>query len=228
MALLVFWALVAAPSPGRALRLEKLVDRLQAKYESTRTLVASFEQENRLKTLGTSQLSQGRVYIHKPGRVRWEYQSPEPQLLVSDGETFWVYTPRLKQVIVSPVGRAFASPTPATFLGGSGDLRKTFRFRLLESPRDGKGNYRLELIPREGSVHRTGGSIQKLTLVVGAKSFQILETAILDPMGNLTSVRFTRVEEGVELAPSLFRFQVPPDVEVVRPPRLPASPPAGR
>ena len=48
----------------------------------------------------------GRLLIKKPGKMRWEYTTPEKKLFVSDGVKIYSYIPQDKQVIVaSPAGR---------------------------------------------------------------------------------------------------------------------------
>ena len=49
--------------------------------------------------------SRGRVEFAKPGRMRCEYEAPEPSLVVSDGKTLWIYDPTAKEVQVL-AGRA--------------------------------------------------------------------------------------------------------------------------
>ncbi len=202
---------------AEALSLEALVGLIQVKYDSTESFSASFRQVNFYSSLGQERRSAGKLYIHKPGRFRWEYTEPEQQLLVSDGETFWVYTPRLKQVIVSPAREAYSSRTPMSFLAGRGNLREEFGFRLLEGPSEGKGNYLLELMPK-----RQESALDKLFLEVEPEGFKIVSVSVLEPLKNKITITFSEIEEGMLLSPSLFRFEVPPGVEVVRPPRLPA------
>ncbi|MEE9274164.1 MAG: outer membrane lipoprotein carrier protein LolA [bacterium] len=218
----------AAPGEDGPPGAEAIAERLQRKYERAGSLVADFEQENTLISLGRTTRSKGRFSLHKPGRIRFEYREPERQILVSDGKRLWIYTPRLRQVILADLERAAASPTPLLFLAGKGNLSESFRIKV-EEPGVGrrKGGawrrgqpHRLSLTPR-----RPDPRFQRLWLEVDPESFLILGVEFTDALGNRTRLRFTNIREGVEIPPERFTFKVPEDAEVVR---VPASPGGGR
>lgn len=238
-ALLIFAAALLnglAPGSGRAaepgedgpLGAEAIAERLQRKYERAGSLVADFEQENTLSSLGRTTRSKGRFFLHKPGRIRFEYREPESQLLVSDGKRLWIYTPRLRQVILADLEQAAASPTPLLFLAGKGNLSESFRIKVEEQGvgrRKGgawrRGQpHRLSLTPR-----RPDPRFQRLWLEVDPDSFLISGVEFTDALGNRTRLRFTDIREGVEIPPERFTFKIPEDAEVVR---VPASPRGGR
>ena len=49
--------------------------------------------------------------------MRWDYKSPAPQQIVSDGTSLWVYTPELNQVNKGNAPKALAGPA-GSFLAG--------------------------------------------------------------------------------------------------------------
>lgn len=225
---LLFLALAGAsalPAPmeeGARPEAERIIASLQEKYEGMESLRAFFEQKNELRTLGRTTTARGRLLLQKPGRLRLEYQEPEEQVLVSDGETFWLYTARFRQVMVSRPGRtALGGPAPLLFLAGKGDLRKNFDVVVEEVgvARRGGGVW------RAGHPHRIrlepkspGASFRRMWLEVEAGSFAIRSLAYEDNLGNKSRLRFSNLEEGVRIASEEFRFTAPPDVEVVRMP----------
>ena len=81
--------------------LDETVDAIQARYETVRDFAARFEQTTRPARLGASPvqkiISRGRVVVAKPARMRWSYESPEPSVVVSDGETLWIYDPVFRE-----------------------------------------------------------------------------------------------------------------------------------
>ena len=212
----------AAPKPETRPhpRTGEIVSRLQRKYETTQALSADFEQENHLRTLGRVTRAKGRFYLHKPGRIRAEYTEPEAQLVVSSGKRLWIYTPRLKQVIVSDLGGG-SSSLPLLFLAGKGDLRREFRVVLEDEgvpPRKGGAwragqPHRLSLQP----VNQAAG-FRKMWIEADPESFQITGVEYDDALGNKTRIRFTNMKEGAVLPPALFEFDIPPGVQVLRTP----------
>lgn len=216
-------AILLAAALSGAQDLESVVDGVQARYQETHFFQARFQQTSVLATLGEKRESGGRVFVRKPGMMRWEYETPERQFLVSDGVNFWVYTPRQKQVIVSRFGEAFRSKTPLSFLAGTGSIRNEFEVRWRDGPPGGEGEdpavYRLSLVPK--APHP---GLKELRLDVRRDDFLIVRSALVDPFDNITDIRFQEIRVDVDLSLELFRFQIPRGVEVIEPPRAPTAP----
>ena len=97
-------ALPMVPSGAAASSLEEAVGSVEAAYRRVQDLKATFQQAAFNRTMSQTVEARGTLYLKKPGRLRWEYVTPTPQELVSDGKTLWVYTPELKQVNVAEDG----------------------------------------------------------------------------------------------------------------------------
>ena len=202
-------------------RTDKIVSLLQRKYESTKTIVTKFQQENHLRSLGRTTRSIGRLSLRKPGHIRAEYTSPETQLVVSNGESLWIYTPRLKQVIVSHIKGSGVVSLPLLFLAGKGNLRREFRVTLEDEG----------IVPRQSGVWKAGQphrlSLEPIKPVAGFRgmwieadpvSSQITGIEYVDSLGNKTKIRFTDMKENAVVDSSLFEFEMPPGVDVLKAP----------
>jgi chaperone LolA len=189
--------------------LHRALDRLQERYESTRTLTADFRQTVEAATLATPLESHGTVAFEKPNHMRWNYAKPDEQVIVGDGDTLWIYQPEERQVIKAPLDKAFQATTPVTFLAGLGRLERDFDAAL---ERDEPERWLLRLVPKQDS------GIGTLRLVVRKKDASIDEARITDPLGTSTRIAFTNERRNVTLDAALFRFAPPPGVDVVRPP----------
>ncbi len=185
---------------------QTVVKKLQARYDSTTGFHADFKQEVESATLGQKVEAHGKVFFKKPGRMRWEFIDPE-QLLVSDGEFFWLYQPKENQVIKTPFAQAFYSNSPASFLLGVGRITQDFTPSL--QAQNAK-TYTLRLTPKKDPE-----AIGLLDLEVDAKTFDILQATIIDPIGNTTKVHFSNIDRKGPLDESLFRFTVPSGVDIV-------------
>lgn len=204
---------------AQPLPLEEIVAKVQEQYETHEDFKANFIQESLVKSLGKKQVAEGIVYFKKPGKMRWNYQKPTKQEIISDGKSLWNYRPEDKQVVVSPMTNAFQSKAPSTFLAGIGNLKKDFQARWSKEPSP-KENYSLELTPQEAQ-----GSLEKLFLLVDRESFKILQARIQDVMGNVTQISFSKIQFDNRLPDSLFTFTPPKGVEVFT---MPGASPAGQ
>lgn len=198
--------LAAGPSPASDADLARgLLRRVEERHAATADLVARFSQSYRSGLLGREVVERGVVSVKRPGRMRWEYKHPEPKLFVSDGRTFYFYVPADKQVIVAKQDdeRSLAG----RLLSGKGGLLDEFE-PTLEEPLE-EGVLRLKLTPRrqQPDVERAFVDVEP--------SGRIRSILLEDMQGNRTRFRFENVRENTGLPDRLFRFEVPPGVEVI-------------
>src|SRR5262245_5037633 len=99
---------------------------LQQKYDGVKDFSSDFAHVYRGGVLKKQLVAKGRLFIKKPGKMRWEYTEPEEKLFVSDGTKLYSYIPQDKQVIVSSVPQDDSAPVPTLFLAGKGNLMRDF------------------------------------------------------------------------------------------------------
>ncbi|MCK9285432.1 MAG: outer membrane lipoprotein chaperone LolA [Rhodocyclaceae bacterium] len=179
------------------------LDQINAFIAETRTAQGSFSQTVVAKSGRKPKQSSGTFALHRPGKFRWSYDKPYPQLLVSDGETFWSYDPDLNQVVTRKLGKSLGA-SPAALLAG-GDLESSFELK------DGGNADGLEWV--EATPRAQDASFQKVRIGLKNRLPQAME--INDNFGQTTLLRFTRFEPNSALAPGLFRFAVPKGADVV-------------
>jgi outer membrane lipoprotein carrier protein len=218
---LIFLAISFWPALGQAQTpsLDEIVTKVQQQYDTHADFKANFVQESLVKSLGRKQVSEGAVYFKKPGKMRWTYQKPFKQEIISDGKTLWSYRPDDKQVMVSQMSQAVQGKVPSTFLAGLGNLKLDFQARWGKEPSP-KENYYLELTPNEFQ-----GSLEKLFFLIDRENFRILQAKILDVMGNSTQIHFSKIQFDNRLSDSLFTFTPPQGVEVFY---MPGAAPSGK
>jgi outer membrane lipoprotein carrier protein len=212
------WAGRPAEAAGQALTVDALLARVQAQYDRITHLQARFRQETRLPGFDQVQIGEGRVWIQKPGRMRWDYSKPERQTIIADGDTLWIYLPEERQVIRDRVQTAMGTRTPALFLAGQGRLTEAFSAAGTGAPVAGEdGLFGLQLTPKEAAFPYT-----HVELGIDPQSYRVVRVTLVDPAGSATTMWFADIDTDSPIDPALFRFQVPPGVEVVPPPTFPA------
>lgn len=192
-------------------QLDQVVAGLQTAYASLADLQADFTQEAFNKSLGQSIAAEGTVYLKRPGKMRWEYRTPSPQHIVSDGRAIWVYTPELNQVNVGDAPSALAGPA-GSFLAGLGNVREEFWVRFLNpaARTDAAGNLVIDLTPKQPTPVLT-----RLILTIDGNDFLVRKAVLYDQFENTVTMRFTRVTANPGLADQLFTFAPPEGAAVV-------------
>lgn len=198
--LIIALAVVLAPVAAHA----GAVEQLRQFLDSTRTLKADFAQIVVGKGGRKPQQSSGAIAIARPGKLRWEIQKPYPQLMVGDGEKFWIYDPELKQVTVRKAGQAIGS-SPAALLSGSNELEKNF---TLKEAGEAEGMAWVEALPKAGD-----SGFEKVRL--GFASGELKGMELVDNFGQTTHIRFSRIERNPTLPLALFKFVPPAGADMV-------------
>ena len=193
-----------------------IVRKLQDRYDQTRAFKAQFRQEMKVASLGVSDEAAGTVVFKKPGKMRWDFQTPRPQQIVSDGATLWIYQPDDRQVLKAPFTGAFVSSTPVSFLLGVGRITDEFR----PQP-DARGCTATRLYVSLAA--KSSEDIGALAFGVDRTTFDIVEAAVTDPLGNVTTLTFSDIARNVEIPETTFEFQIPSGIDVITPPG--AAPP---
>ena len=191
--------------------LEEVVAGLEGTYGRITDLKADFTQVSNNKSLGQDIKAEGTVLLKKGGKMRWDYKSPSPQQIVSDGSSLWVYTPELNQVNKGDAPKALAGPA-GSFLAGLGRVREEFTVRFLNPAAkvDGAGRHALDLTPKNPTPFLT-----RLVLAVDPKDFIVRQAVLYDQLGNAVTMNFTRVVTNTGLADTLFAFTPPKGAAVV-------------
>lgn len=177
---------------------------LQIFFTQVKSLSADFEQtltDARGKVL---QESKGKFLLQRPGRFRWDYQTPYEQLIVANGQKIWIYDPDLEQVTVKAQATALGS-APAELLSSGESLAANFNVTELGSE-DGLDWF--ELKPKDAE---TGFELIRLSF--RGKDLQMMKLS--DSLGQFTLLRFSNIEYAPKISADQFTFIPPPGVDVV-------------
>jgi outer membrane lipoprotein carrier protein len=202
----------AAAETARAETPSALLRCVQSRYGALRDLTATFTQESRVASLGRARSRAGRLFFQAPGRMRWEYDGPEPQLIVADGKQLWFFRPERRQVVVQAVDAAFTRQTPLLFLLGRGDFATEFTWEERELPAGSGGAVSIALRPRVEAP-----DLSRLVLEVVGGECRLAGTIVEDAFGNVTHLVFSGERADTGLDAGLFRFAPPKGTDVVRP-----------
>lgn len=186
-----------------------LARHIQSHYDTVRDFKADFTHQYRGGVLHQTFNEHGDVRIKKPGRMYWNYESPEKKEFVSDGTKIYSYVKADKVVYIADMPTGDQASTAVLFLAGRGDLVRDFRPAVPASQPD--GSWKLDLTPKSPQADFTA-----LTLTVDRRSYALQGLTSTDPQGGTHTFAFTNLRENVGLSDNLFVFRIPKDAEVRR------------
>jgi outer membrane lipoprotein carrier protein len=200
----------------------EIVKKIQARYEKTKDLKAEFTQKTRIEGFATPVMSSGRLYIKKPGRLRWDYREPSVEEIYVNKEDVRMYVPEHKQVLVGKLTHMAASQAPLQLLQGVAKIDEEFDPQPTGQERGAGGIRRVTLIPKQGRSE-PDRAIQRIVVEVQPKTYFLKTIALHEVSGNVATFEFSDLQPNTGLADEVFEFKTPPDVEVVKAPVM--SPP---
>jgi len=189
----------------------QVAERIQEFYDRTTDFQADFVQVSRNRLYGEERRA-GQVLFRKPGRMRWNYNAPNGDIIVSDGTTLWAYQAEERQAVQQRLAES-QLPTALTFLAGTGRITDSFTFRLLDATQFRFPNgYVLELRPTTPQP-----TYERIVFYVDRASYQVARTAVIDAQGNQNRFDFTNPRVNLNLAETTFRWSPPAGTNIVRP-----------
>jgi len=203
--LLAVLLLAGAPSPDKS----AVVSGLQAWLDGTSTLDMRFRQSLVSGALGTTATESGRMYLERPGKLRWDYLDPEKKIALLLGDRTALYLADDQQLIR---GRLTAEQGLfPRLLAGRERLEDLFSATLVATPAaGGGGSFRLRLAPKGDP-----GAMSVVMLTLRASSFAIESAELVDETGNRTTYAFSEIRRNRGVPTGVFAFEPPPGTEIV-------------
>ena len=220
MVALSAWA-AEGPTDEKAWQeVREVVKHLQARYEKTKDMQADFSQKTKIEGFERPVMSSGKVYIKKPGRLRWDYVDPATEQIYVNQDDVKVYVPEHKQVLIGKLTQMAASKAPLELLQGAAKLEESFEIEPTTGKDRGVGSTPLiTLIPKAKEQESTQ-NLQKIIVEVFPKTYFIRTVSLYEISGNVAVFEFSNLKPNVGLGSEVFDFKTPSDVEVVRAPVL--------
>ena len=164
-----------------------LIDRVNMYLMSVQTLTGDFVQVG-----PDGRRAEGKMFLQKPGRIRFEYNPPSPIELIADGNSLVVRDRLLATQDLYPL-----SQTPLRFLLAD-------RIDLLRETNVTAVSADDTFISLQIEERHTLGGTHKVLLMFSAKDTQLKQWTVTDPQGYDTTVALYNLDLGKKLDPSMF------------------------
>ena len=184
---------------------EPALESFLSRLEKVSSMSMDFEQ----KTLDNQglvlQAISGQLSVARPGKMRWQTQPPYEQLVVSDGQSVWIYDQDLEQVTIRKLEQRLQD-TPALLLSGkTQEIADNFSVSS-KSSKDRVQEYLLT--PLDSSqlfealeFDYSGNELDKMR--------------IYDAAGQMTEITFSNQKMNPQLDVQAFVFDIPEGVDVI-------------
>src|SRR6266851_4439642 len=203
-----------------------LLRRFESTYRSSRTLRATFL-ERYLDNGKEVRSEAGVAYFARPGKMRWEYASPEVNLYVVDGKWAWFYVPADHTVTRIRAKESSDARTPLALLAGEmkvSRMCKSVDADPSSRPSDPRGVV-LRCLLRGGedsaepalraegkrAPSQAGFALFELNRETG----ELIRVLVVDPGGVQVEFRFANWEFDPRVEDAKFHFQAPKGVAIV-------------
>lgn len=174
-------------------------------FTKVTSLQGSFSQQVISKKGKVIQNSKGLLYLYRPGKFRWVYKTPDPQVIVGDGKNVWLYDEDLEQVTIKRMTKSM-SGAPIAIL-----TRK-------QSPD-------VQFVVQEITTHVGGFNWFRLTPRRKTNDFNLIEVGMdkngsirqmnmFDKLGQKTIIRLN-MRSNVPISGKIFSFTPPAGVDVI-------------
>jgi len=190
------------------LKLEQILDRMEAQY-TDKSFKAEFAQESTIKAMDITDFATGRMYVRYPGMMRWEYDKPEKQVIITDAKKLWIYRPADNQVMVGNAPAFFSDGKGASFLSDIKLVRQKFKISLEQSKDD--FFYELKLQPIEKTL-----DVTDIRLSVTKNTFTVIRIVTYNSYGDENRIELLNHQFNVKLDDKLFSFDIPPGTDVLQ------------
>ncbi len=207
---------VPAPAPGADRNeLQALVNRVDARYAQISDLQADFVQETRIEGFDRLLRSSGRVFLKKPGLLRWDYLEPSVEHIYVRENQLEMYVPAHNQVIRGDLTLMVATKAPLQLLRGAGTLTEHFVVQPTAQETVSEGALPLlTLIPRT-TPGSAPSSIARVVSEIQPGTYFIQSLALHEVSGNVSTFRFSNFKADTGLRETLFILNPPEGVVIV-------------
>ncbi|HKL01047.1 MAG TPA: outer membrane lipoprotein carrier protein LolA [Desulfotignum sp.] len=204
IALVFCWAFPgnAADTSGLA---QAILDGIEDRYAG-KSFSADFFQTSTLSALDIKETASGRALFSHPGKMKWQYLSPERHDIITNGTNLWIFRPEENQVMRGNAARFFQSGAGGAFLSDISLIRKNYTVSVKNAADEW-----VELLLEDMSDNP---DIQRIIIRVSRNRFLISTVTTKNAFGDTTRFVFTDIRFR-NIPDDRFEFTIPSGVNML-------------
>lgn len=201
---------------------------LQNFLKNTSTWTADFEQitilDSQKNADSNSKKTQGKVYLFRPGKFKWQIDKPYTQIIIGNGDKIWLDDPDLQQTTIKKSNNLLEA-SPMALLAGKNNLHSDFNIENLatETENSIKNNLKnsnknsneisnlifLRLTPKKES------SFTEIILGLNNNNGEPILMQLVDNLNQRNQIIFSNSQTNIKLQKEMFNFVIPKDRDII-------------
>jgi len=219
MALLAGALAAAAAQTSSHWTVDAVVEQMDRAAVGFRTLTADLEHSKYTDVVKDTSVETGRIFVRRDEKMRIEILQPDPRTILRNGDTLFVFTPKIKRVEEYDLGKSRAMVDQYVLLGfgtRGEDLKKSYLLTVLgEADFDNRKTVLLELTPKSEKIR---SQISKIQMWVDQASWIPVQQKFFETgSGDYFIFHYTNVALNSKIPNSHFKPNWPKDVSRVKP-----------
>lgn len=202
---MVMFSTANTPAANQAPDIETVLTGIEHRY-SGQDFTADFYQTSRLAAIEITETANGQAFFSHPGRMRWEYQEPERQEIVTNGKTLWIYRTEENQVVKGDAASFFKTGGGGAFLSDITLVRADYAITLDKFDTD---FVTLILVPKHKNPE-----ITTINIRVSRSTFDVDRVETTNAYGDTTVLEFRGITFH-KLDKALFEFTIPEGTDLL-------------
>jgi outer membrane lipoprotein-sorting protein len=188
--------------------------------EDFKSLTAAIEHVKYTAVVQDTSTESGEIFVRKDAKMRIDFQSPDPRTIIRNGDSLYIYTPKINRVEEYNIGKNRAMADQYTALGfgtRTEVLRKNYAINLTgEEDVDGHKTAILELTPHSDEVRK---QIPKIQMWVDESSWLPIQQKFFEASGagDYFLSHYTKVMKNLKLGDGKFKPDWPKGTKVEKP-----------
>jgi outer membrane lipoprotein carrier protein len=189
------------------LSLTEIISRVEQRYDVP-GFSAAFHQLSTIKAMDIADEATGKLFVKRPGKMRWEYEQPMRQIIITNGSRLLVHRPEDNQVMLGKSPAFFGDGKGAGFLADIRVLRR--KFEITPALQTDPQYYALRLRPLEDSIE-----VSEITLYVSKSDFTVKQVITTNAYGDQTAIELIDSTFDAIPADDLFALDIPQGADVL-------------
>jgi outer membrane lipoprotein carrier protein len=188
--------------------LDELISKIENRYAGE-GFSARFDQRSSLKAMDITDTASGKVLIKRPGMMRWEYDAPDRQTIITDGKILWIYRPDDHQVMMGKAPAYLGDGKGASFLSDIRLVRKNFDVTLEDM--DEPCCHTLKLVPKK-KQH----DMAFVYLLISKHTSEVLQIVTYNSYGDQTIIDLSEFQFRQKFDDATFSFTPPQGTDILQ------------